>query len=198
LNSKTYENSILVLKDTVFGTITASISRWKSEGILNFKARLMRKQTGFSLIELLIVVAIILIIAAIAIPNLLRSRIAANEASAVGSMRTINTAEVTYASTYPSLGYTSTLGNLAGSSCSAPTSTNACLIDTTLGNATAKATSKSGYYFTLGSSSTLGYTLQGTAANQGSTGIKRFYTDGTAVIHYNLTAAATAADAAIQ
>ena len=64
---------------------------------------------GFSLIELLIVVAIILIIAAIAIPNLLRSRIAANQASAVGSLRTLNTAEVTYATTY-NVGYSQSLG----------------------------------------------------------------------------------------
>ena len=74
----------------------------------------MRKQKGFSLIELLIVVAIILIIAAIAIPNLLRSRIAANEASAVGSIRTINTAEIIYASAYPISGSLATFSASSG------------------------------------------------------------------------------------
>src|ERR1700757_1739775 len=101
------------------------------------------KQKGFSLIELLIVVAIILIIAAIAIPNLIRSKMAANEAAAVATLRTINTAEVVYSSTYSvptvfgTLAQLSDGGTLANCAAGAapPTSANACLIDNALENA---------------------------------------------------------------
>jgi len=161
----------------------------------------MRKQKGFSLIELLIVVAIILIIAAIAVPNLLRSRMSANEASAVGSMRSINTAEVAYSTNYPTVGYSVLLADLGGtcSATTAPTSTSACLIDQTLAGATSANTSKSGYYFTYAQvGGGPGYTLNGDAAQQGSSGVKHFYTDASAVIRYNTSAAATASDAAIQ
>ena len=106
--------------------------------------RRRRNQKGFSLIELLIVVAIILIIAAIAIPNLLQARVAANQASAVGSLRTVNTAQVSYESSFPDVGYAATLPALGGTSCLPPDSTSACLIDNVLSSGT-----KNGYVFTL-------------------------------------------------
>jgi prepilin-type N-terminal cleavage/methylation domain-containing protein len=148
----------------------------------------MRKNKGFSLIELLIVVAIILIIAAIAIPNLLRSRIAANESSAVGSIRTLNTAEVTYASTYPDQGFTCTIANLGPPSGTASaTSSTAGLIDAVLASGV-----KSGYTFNLtgctaAGSTTIVVTYQSTGVPTaaGQTGQRAFCSDQSGVIKYD-------------
>jgi type IV pilus assembly protein PilA len=147
-------------------------------------------KSGFSLIELLIVVAIILIIAAIAIPNLLRSRIAANEASAVGSLRTLNSAEITYNTSYPNVGFACSLSMLAPpSGTTSATSSTAGLIDSTLAGGT-----KSGYTFTVSNcTGTPKSSYQYTAApvSPGTTGQRYFCTDTSAVIQYSASAITT-------
>ena len=85
---------------------------------------------GFSLVEALVVVMVILVIAAIAIPNLVHGKMRANEAAAVASVQTIHTAEVLYSNTYPDVGFSSNLASLGsnGTTCEKPTSRSACLI----------------------------------------------------------------------
>lgn len=135
------------------------------------------KQKGFSLIELLIVVAIILIIAAIAIPNLLRSKIAANQASAVGSLRTLNTSCIAYSTSYGQ--FPAALTNLGPiSSGGTANSTSADLIDSVLA-----AGIKSGYTFAYTSSSPYqAYTITATPVTPATTGQNMYFTDQSGVI----------------
>jgi type IV pilus assembly protein PilA len=156
----------------------------------NLRDFMRNKQKGFSLIELLIVVAIILIIAAIAIPNLLRSKMAANEASAVSSLRSLNTACVTFATSFN--GFPAAMSYLGGEgTSSAPTSTTAELIDNVL-----QTGIKSGYTFSWSaaapdsSGNIDNYAITAAPITPGVSGLRYFYTDQTGVIRANASGAA--------
>jgi prepilin-type N-terminal cleavage/methylation domain-containing protein len=152
-----------------------------------------RRERGFSLVELLIVVAVILIIAAIAIPNFITSKLRANESAAVENLRTITSANVVYSTTWQT-GYAATLGTLGGNS-AAPTSTAAGLLDSVLSSGV-----KSGYNYSYSagpadaSGNINSYIINAAPDIPGQTGVRYFYTDQTAVIRYNSTQAAGPTD----
>jgi len=162
------------------------------------KLATMRRNKGFSLIELLIVVAIILIIAAIAIPNLLRAKIAANESSAVSAIRSINTAEFTYNTAYPTTGYAAALSNLGGPANGCiPAAATACIIDGVLSSASPGVGSKSGYVFLatglvpIGGANT-SFVSAGSPVTFNISGVRNFCSTEDGVLRFNPGAAGSA------
>ena len=140
----------------------------------------MKRKQGFTLIELMIVVAIIAIIAAIAIPSLLNARKAGNEASAISSLRTLSTVQEQYRTRF---------GTYAGSLANLETEK---YIDNVLGTG-----SKSGYTFVYPAGTQNTWSCNANPATAGTTGDRRFFVDHSGVIRFNSSAAASATDSAI-
>ena len=168
------------------------------EGSKKFvNSRTIDNSAGFSLLELLIVVAVIMIIAGIAIPNFIRSKMRANEAGAVANVRSITTASVVYNTTY-GLGFAPSLAALGGDPAT-PSASQAGLIDSVLSTGI-----KNGYIFTYAVLATdangnaQAYSVTADPITPGTTGDRHFYADQTAVIRQNLTAAAGPSDGPIQ
>lgn len=160
----------------------------------------MKANKGFSLIELLIVVAIILIIAAIAIPNLLRSKMSANEAAAVSVLRNLHNSQATYINQFSnSVGYADTLVKLGpGTPCD---KTHACLLDFLVG-CTAEPCPKSGYTYFLTSDSKaepfVDYAATGTPISWNNSGSKNYCSTDDGIIRYQKTGAASLSAAALR
>jgi type IV pilus assembly protein PilA len=152
----------------------------------------MRSTKGFSLIELLIVVAIILIIAAIAIPSLLQAKIAANEASATGSLHALTSAEATFFTVYPTIGYANSIAQLGGAGPCTPAPATACIIDNSLATAVPGGPGKSGYVFLATGSATGGapyntaYVLGAAPIRVNATGNRDFCSVSDGVLRFQM------------
>jgi type IV pilus assembly protein PilA len=155
----------------------------------------MEKQKGFTLAELLIAVTIVALLAAIILPNLLRSRVAAEESAAVSSVREINKAEIAYQAAYPAIGFSSTLAALGpnpGSPCTAGNRPNACLLDSKLSNAGSPAQSRNGYWFLVTPTTirpngvVTGYVVGSATEVHDKTGVRDFCSTEDGVLHFRV------------
>lgn len=155
----------------------------------NGDCRLMHgSASGFSLIELLIVVAIILVIAAIAIPNLIRAKAAANESVSVASIHAINTAEIAYSSLNPTIGFSALLADLGPA--------GGGFLDSNLASG-----SKSGYNYTyvqVGAAPSSGYSINADPIVRSITGHRSFYSSQDNITRYDPVAPATVASPVLQ
>jgi type IV pilus assembly protein PilA len=145
----------------------------------------MKRQKGFTLIELLIVLAIIVIIAAITIPSLVQVKIKANETSAVASIKAIQTAQMSYQTTYPAEGYASSLAALGGSESCTPSPATACLLDEVLSSGT-----KAGYTFAVAGGNPVSgvnttYVAGAAPSAYNHTGVRRFCSTEKSVIRWD-------------
>jgi prepilin-type N-terminal cleavage/methylation domain-containing protein len=152
----------------------------------------VKNQKGFTLIELMIVIAIIAIIAAIAIPNLIEARKGSNEAAAIGALRTLTTAQALYREGDKdkdnTLDYASALG---------PTTTSGTLGNTGLIDGVLATGTKQGYLFSIGAADAFTWSCQANPQSPGKSGDRYFFCDESGVIRFSTTAAATSASPAI-